>query len=399
MGQIEKTVFISYRRINMPWALAVYQHLTFHGYDVFFDYQSINSGDFEQIIIGNIRARAHFILILTPSALDRCHEPDDWLRREIETALVYKRNIVPLMMEGFDFGNHSVAKNLVGKLNLLKRYNGLNVPPSYFDDAMRNLRLKYLNISLDSVLHPISNTVQKAVQKQQSAANKVSPINQQDLNQNQIHEFNLVALGPDSSYVFIYDNNGYSVRGIPKSLGNEIKELNKRGVKFKSIAIGPDFSYVLFYGRNAYVYEGIPYALADKIEEENKKGVEFISVALGPDSSYVFLFDYNAYWFQGIPDKLASKIREENKRGVEFISVALGSDSSYTFLFNFNGYWHQGIPQDLAKIMRERYEQGFDYKSIALGPDSSYLFLYGHNGYAFRGIPAALSIRIQELYG
>ncbi|MEW6405427.1 MAG: toll/interleukin-1 receptor domain-containing protein [Chloroflexota bacterium] len=44
MGRIEKTVFISYRRTNLPWALFIYQNLTMHGYDVFFDYLSIDIG-------------------------------------------------------------------------------------------------------------------------------------------------------------------------------------------------------------------------------------------------------------------------------------------------------------------------------------------------------------------
>jgi hypothetical protein len=35
MGRIEKTVFISYRRADEPWGLAIFQHLTQHGYDVF----------------------------------------------------------------------------------------------------------------------------------------------------------------------------------------------------------------------------------------------------------------------------------------------------------------------------------------------------------------------------
>ena len=51
MGRIEKTVFISYRRTNFYIALAVYQDLTSHGYDVFFDYQNIDSGDFEKVIL------------------------------------------------------------------------------------------------------------------------------------------------------------------------------------------------------------------------------------------------------------------------------------------------------------------------------------------------------------
>jgi TIR domain len=58
MERIEKTVFISYRRTNIPWALAIFQNLTHHGYDVFFDYNGIASGDFERVILGNIKARA-----------------------------------------------------------------------------------------------------------------------------------------------------------------------------------------------------------------------------------------------------------------------------------------------------------------------------------------------------
>jgi hypothetical protein len=71
MARVEKTIFISYRRKDVSWALAVYQDLTYRGYDVFFDYTNIPSGDFEQIILSNIKARAHFVLILTPTALDR----------------------------------------------------------------------------------------------------------------------------------------------------------------------------------------------------------------------------------------------------------------------------------------------------------------------------------------
>ena len=72
-GHIEKTVFISYRRANLPWALAIFQNLKNEGYDVFFDYLSIPSGDFENIIVENIKGRAHFVVILTPSALERCN--------------------------------------------------------------------------------------------------------------------------------------------------------------------------------------------------------------------------------------------------------------------------------------------------------------------------------------
>ena len=132
MGRIEKTVFISYRRTDDPWALDIFQNLTHHGYDVFYDYTGIASGDFESAILENIRARAHFLVLLTPSALERCSDPDDWLRREIEAALDSRRNIVPLTLDGFDFGTPAIASGLTGKLVVLKKYNALNIPSGYF---------------------------------------------------------------------------------------------------------------------------------------------------------------------------------------------------------------------------------------------------------------------------
>jgi hypothetical protein len=43
MVGIEKTVFLSYRRINVSWALAIFQSLTHDGYDVFFDFDGLAS--------------------------------------------------------------------------------------------------------------------------------------------------------------------------------------------------------------------------------------------------------------------------------------------------------------------------------------------------------------------
>lgn len=172
MARVEKTVFISYRRTDVYTALAVYENLKNQRYDVFFDYRSISSGDFEQIITSNIRARAHFLLILTPTALDRCNEPGDWLRREIEFAIEEKRNIIPLFFRGFRFGVPSVTEKLTGRLKHLSRYNGLNIHEDYFDEAMRRLSTQYLSIPLETILHPVSTEVQKVVEEEQVAADK-----------------------------------------------------------------------------------------------------------------------------------------------------------------------------------------------------------------------------------
>src|SRR5260370_28564920 len=179
MERIEKTVFLSSRHTNIPWALAIFQNLTQHGYDVFFDYNGIAGGDFERVILGNITARAHFLVLLTPSALEHCDHPSDWLRREIETALATQRNIVPLMLEGFDFGTPKIAGQLTGTLAALKDYNALRIPPEYFLEAMERLRGRYLNVPLAAVLHPASPSAQRAATEQKAAAG-VAPAVQEE---------------------------------------------------------------------------------------------------------------------------------------------------------------------------------------------------------------------------
>ena len=181
MGRIEKTVFISYRRTNAFGALAIFQDLTLHGYDVFFDFNGISSGDFESVILENVRARAHFLILLTPSALERCAEPGDWLRREIETAINEKRNIVPLMLEGFSFSTPAIADQLTGNLSLLRKYQALSVPVEYFTEAMDRLRTRYLNIALDAISHPASPSAVMVAKAQQAAAVAAPAVQEQVL--------------------------------------------------------------------------------------------------------------------------------------------------------------------------------------------------------------------------
>lgn len=143
MTSPEKTVFISYRRtVSAFIARAVFQDLRYHGYDVFMDVESIDAGAFDTVILNQIAARAHFLVILTPGAVERCTEPGDWLRREIEQAIDLHRNIVPVLVNNFDF--RDAEKYLTGKLTTLSRYNALHLPHDYFEEAMNRLRTRFL---------------------------------------------------------------------------------------------------------------------------------------------------------------------------------------------------------------------------------------------------------------
>lgn len=170
MARVEKTVFISYRRADRLWALSVFTWLTQRGFDAFIDYEGLGPGDFEAAIIENILARAHFLILLTPKTLDRCSEPDDWIRREIEEAIKARRNIVPLMLDGFSFSSAEIRRQTTGELSVLPRYNGLPVEVRSFEDDMLRLQRQFLSIAREAVIHPVSAHASELAAKQRAAA-------------------------------------------------------------------------------------------------------------------------------------------------------------------------------------------------------------------------------------
>ena len=100
----EKTVFISYRRdtVGNLFARLVEGALKRRGYDVFLDVDCIDAGEWAKQILTEVPKRAHFLLLLTPGALDRCTDETDWVRRELLLALERRRNIVPVREESVD---------------------------------------------------------------------------------------------------------------------------------------------------------------------------------------------------------------------------------------------------------------------------------------------------------
>lgn len=186
MKKIEKTVFICYRRTNSAHARLMYQTLTKDGYDVFLDYESIDSGSFEQHIIKQIRARAHFLIILTPSALVKCYNPKDIMRMEIETAIDSKRNILPLFFDEFRFDK--CDHYLEGKLKLLHKYNGIEISFDYFKASIDKLEKRYLNSPLESILHPLNEQENKKLTSRINKIERYKKRSQKALKSELLHE-------------------------------------------------------------------------------------------------------------------------------------------------------------------------------------------------------------------
>jgi tetratricopeptide (TPR) repeat protein len=175
----QKTVFISYRRMASSYvAQSIFLDLRVHGYDVFKDIESIDSGPLNTIILNQIAARAHFLLICAPGTFERCAEPGDWLRREIEEAIDQGRNIVPVLANGFDFALE--AHYMTGKLAELPSLSGLLLVYDYFDAGMERLRDRFLKQPVLGTIKPMPAKERPAVaEKIEKAAAEPAPTQEQ----------------------------------------------------------------------------------------------------------------------------------------------------------------------------------------------------------------------------
>ncbi len=102
--QLNYQIFISYRRSNgFETANLIADRLRNAGYSVFFDIESLKSGKFNEQLYQVIEDCTDFILVLPENGLDRCHNEGDWVRLETLHALENGKNIIPVMLKGFEW--------------------------------------------------------------------------------------------------------------------------------------------------------------------------------------------------------------------------------------------------------------------------------------------------------
>lgn len=137
MRQRKYDVFISYRREGgYETALPIVEKLRSAGYRVFFDLESMNSGKFNEQLYAVIDSCKDFILVLPPNGLDRCSDPSDWVRKEIECALTKHKNIIPVLLKGFSWPEHTIKG-----LEELPNYQGVSASnPEHFDASIQRLK-------------------------------------------------------------------------------------------------------------------------------------------------------------------------------------------------------------------------------------------------------------------
>ena len=137
-------VFISYRRDGgYETARLIYEHLKFKGLNPFFDVEELRSGPFNTKLYEEISNSQNFLLILPPNSLERCKNENDWLRLEIQCAINNNKNIVPVMMKGFEWPDY-----LPSSIDNIRNYNGLEMSREYFEASIEKIITLLNNVSL-----------------------------------------------------------------------------------------------------------------------------------------------------------------------------------------------------------------------------------------------------------
>lgn len=125
-------IFISYRRTGGDiTAKLICEALKNKGYSVFYDYDSLKSGYFDDKILEAIDHCNDFVLVLPKRALARCKDKNDWVRQEIRHALKTKKNIIPIMLDGFTF-----PKKLTPDIEDVMRCNAIRFHMDFFDGVI-----------------------------------------------------------------------------------------------------------------------------------------------------------------------------------------------------------------------------------------------------------------------
>ena len=129
MKTMKYDIFISYRRDGGDTlAQLIYDRLTDRGYSVFLDIESLRSGKFNEKLFSVIDECRDVVVILPPGSLERCRNEGDWLFLELTHALQERKNIIPVMMKGFEWPD-----DMPEGLEELPNFNGIQDSKDYFD--------------------------------------------------------------------------------------------------------------------------------------------------------------------------------------------------------------------------------------------------------------------------
>jgi hypothetical protein len=168
MQASERAIFISYRRDGGADVARVLQaFFEKHGFEVFLDVDALDSGQFDNQLLSKIASSQNFVMVCTPGSLDRCQEPDDWVRRELAHAIKHGLRIIPVTLPGFTWPAKGV---LPSEIAAISDHNAFEYAHTHWKFTSTKL-LKM--VSLSTASRPTRDT---STSTNQSATARADPV-------------------------------------------------------------------------------------------------------------------------------------------------------------------------------------------------------------------------------
>lgn len=132
-------IFISYKRKSLATANNLYYRLTTRGYSAFFDLEEMRRDNFDIQLLNYIENAKDVFVILEEGSLDACKNPDwekDWFCHEIAFALEKNKNIIPILLGGYEMPSEDFFPD---KLKGLSLKHSPDFSYSFFDAYLDKL--------------------------------------------------------------------------------------------------------------------------------------------------------------------------------------------------------------------------------------------------------------------
>ncbi len=218
---------------------------------------------------------------------------------------------------------------------------------------------KYLKITvfLFFIIFLVHNTAQsQAIKDIETLKSELDTISAQQL------PINSIALTPDSNWVILYGDIGYSYTNLPPKIVEKLSLLNKEEKVLNDI----DFygaSKVILYEDNAFYSDSLPETLSTALSMLNKNGRKITGMNYAPNGAWIILYNQNSYFQNNIPGSCRKKIENLAYRDQIIKQVAF-CDKAWVVFYSFAGYSYSGIPEKAAKQIDKLYKENHELNKI-----------------------------------
>lgn len=155
-------------------------------------------------------------------------------------------------------------------------------------------------------------------------------------------------------------SSGYGYTGttrtytdVAKALPSLTKSMKEWG-ECKTGAIDETGSGVVIYGTNGYSFTGIPTSMSDKIKELNKNKKVIKDVALSGDSWWIIVYEKNS-WYGVVPGSMKSTLEEYVGNGEEIWSVSVNSGGHFTIITDKHFHASHSSDKDVLTKAHDKY--------------------------------------------